>query len=54
MCVCVWGGGGGSKAKALQACSVLLVLLLRDGILCEQEVSRVNYRYGFEFIGNYQ
>ena len=35
MCV----GGGGSKAKALQACSVLLVLLLRDGILCEQEVS---------------
>ena len=37
MCVYV---GGGSKAKALQACSVLLVLLLRDGILpCEQEVS---------------
>ena len=26
MCV-----GGGSKAKALQACSVELVLLLRDG-----------------------
>ena len=36
VCVCV----GGSKAKAVQACSVLLVLLLRDGILpCEQEVS---------------
>ena len=29
--MCVWGGG--SKAKALQACSVLLVLLLRDGIM---------------------
>ena len=37
----MWGGGG-SKAKALQACSVLLVLLLRDGILCEQEVSDQN------------
>ena len=34
---------GGSKAKALQACSVLLVLPLRDGILpCEQEVSDQN------------
>ena len=43
MCEC---GGGGSKAKALQACSVLLVLLLRDGILpCEQEVLAIKTRY---------